>query len=100
MNRTEFAEKVAKDTASTKVSSKAWTDAVIDCLADAIMTENEVALRGFGTFEHIVRKPKVGRNSKTGERVDIPAKMIVKFTPCQKIEDSVATELTGYEDKK
>ena len=94
MTRKELALKVAKDSKSTKVASKQWTEVVLDCLADAIETEEIVHIRGLGKFEHVVRPAKVGRNYKTGERVEIPPKMYVKFTPCEKIKENVALEDT------
>lgn len=92
MTRAEFARKVAEDTQSSYVASKKWTEAVLDCLADAIAHEEVLSLRNVGKFEHRVRAPKVGRNSKTGERVDIPARMVVKFTPCEAIDEKLRTE--------
>lgn len=97
MTRAEFIKKVAEDSNSTHVASKLWTEAVLDSLADALITEDVVAIRKLGTFEHIDRAPKVGRNSSTGERIDIPAKKIIKFTPCDRIADLVATEPTIYD---
>lgn len=92
MTRNELALKVARDSNSTKVASKQWTEVVLDCLADAIEKEEVVHIRGLGKFEHVVRPAGVGRNYKTGERVEIPPKMYVKFTPSEKIKDNVALE--------
>lgn len=91
MTLAEFEKKVATDSNSSLRASRIWTKVVLDCLADAIATEDIVALYGFGTFEHIARKPKVGRNAKTGERIEIPAKMALKFIPCRKIKDSISS---------
>ena len=89
MTRAQLARKVAIDSQSTFTASRLWTNAVLDSLADAVANEESVHISGLGNFDHIVRKPKVGRNYKTGARVEIPAKRIVKFTPCRKIEETV-----------
>lgn len=100
MLRSDFATKVAKDSHSTLNASRLWTDAVIDSLADAVEKEELVHLRGFGKFEHVMIKPRVGRNYKTGEKIYIPPKTIVKFTPCRKIERAILRECfeKGYTD--
>lgn len=91
MTLAEFVEKVATDSHSSRRASRIWTKVVLDCLADAIATEDEVSLYGFGSFEHIVRKPKVGRNAKTGERIEIPAKMTLKFFPGVKLKQAISS---------
>ncbi len=82
MNRTEFIRKVAKDIGAPISQSEKWVDAVLTSLADAMIIEDIIKLRGLGTFEHVARKPRVGRNASTGERIIIPAKTAMKFTPC------------------
>jgi nucleoid DNA-binding protein len=97
MTRTQLANKVAMDSNSTFKASRQWTEAVLNSLADAIEHEQEVKIQGLGNFEHIVRKPRVGRNYKTGERVEIPAKTIIQFSPCRRIQESVRHEADGDE---
>ena len=94
MTRNELARKVAEDSESTYVASDQWTKTVLASLADAIAKEGEVSIQNLGKFEHYVRPAKVGRNYKTGERVEIPAKMKVRFIPCAKIAETVAQEST------
>lgn len=100
MTLAEFEKKVAADSNSSLRASRIWTKVVLDCLADAIMTEDVVSLYGFGTFEQIVRKPKVGRNAKTGERIEIPSKIVSKYTPCKKIKAVLSSKpIPDFEHK-
>lgn len=89
MTRSEFSRKVANDTNESYVQAEKWTNAVLDSLADALITENEVRLRGLGQFAHVGRKARVGRNASTGEPIAIPPKTVVKFIPAIKIADEV-----------
>ena len=98
MTRAEFAIKVAVDSNSTLKASKAWTEAVLDSLADAIANEEVLSLRNVGTFEHKTRKATVGRNYKTGERVEIPPKRVIKFTPCGNIDATLSKESIPQEE--
>lgn len=90
MTKVEFIKKVAQDTNAPYTHTEPWVNAVLDSLADAIITEDEVKLYGFGTFEHVGRKARHGRNASTGESIEIPARTAVKFTPSMKMKQEVA----------
>ena len=47
---------------------------------DALRTGDTVALRKFGSFRLRRRPPRVGRNPKTGDTVQIPATQVPRFT--------------------
>jgi integration host factor subunit beta len=46
-------------------------------------------LRNFGVFEVKKRKPRKARNPRTGETVEVPAKLVVTFKPGQEMEQRV-----------
>jgi len=52
---------------------------ILDTLADRIALGNRVEIRDFGSFCVSIRPPRVGRNPKTGERVEVPAKPAPHF---------------------
>ena len=52
-------------------------DSIIDTLADG----GRVELRGFGAFSTRGRDARTGRNPRTGETVDVPAKKVPYFKP-------------------
>ena len=59
-------------------------DAVVNTIFDALshaLTErgDRVEIRGFGSFRVSERKAREGRNPKTGEVIQIPAKRVVQF---------------------
>jgi len=58
---------------------------------------DKIEIRGFGSFRTRQRKPRVGRNPKTGDRVEVPAKKIPFFKPSKELKDlvnnSAATEV-------
>ncbi len=63
----------------TKSESTTLVNSVIKSIGDAVTSGNRVEIRGFGVFECVDRKPKIGYNFRTGEGVQIPAKKTVKF---------------------
>jgi integration host factor subunit beta len=52
---------------------------------------DKVEIRGFGSFRTRQRKARIGRNPKTGVRVDVPAKKIPYFNPSKELKDLVNT---------
>ena len=46
-------------------------------MADALVQGERVEIRGFGSFDLHHRPPRIGRNPKTGEAVNLPAKVAV-----------------------
>jgi len=48
-----------------------------------------IELRNFGVFECKERKARIGRNPKTGDPVDIPARFVVTFKPGKEMEERI-----------
>jgi DNA-binding protein HU-beta len=81
MNRSELAEKLAKETACTERDAKASVDAVIDTIQYELRAGGIVEFKGFGSFSVIEQPERQGRNPQTGEQITIPAGKRVKFKP-------------------
>ena len=54
-------------------------NAIFDEITGALCESNRVELRGFGAFSTRERKARMGRNPRTGESVDVPAKRVPFF---------------------
>lgn len=67
-----------------------WVTAVFETLGEAATINESIQFKNFGVFKHKKRAPRVGRNPKTGETVQIPEKTTLVFVPCEKIVDAVA----------
>jgi integration host factor subunit beta len=52
-----------------------------DAIADELIKGDKVELRGFGSFKAKERNARIGRNPKTGERVEVPPKKVPYFKP-------------------
>ena len=58
-------------------------------LANAIVQGERVEIRGFGSFNLHHRPPRIARNPKTGEAVNLPAKVALHFKPGKEMRDRV-----------
>ena len=52
---------------------------ILDAMADALVRGHRIEIRGFGSFALNYRPPRTGRNPKSGEKVDVPAKWVPHF---------------------
>jgi DNA-binding protein HU-beta len=90
MNKTELINKVAKESALSKAAAEQVVNNVFSAIADAMKTGDKVTLVGFGTLSVSERAAREGRNPKSGETINIPAKKVVKFKAgsklCQKLD--------------
>ena len=90
MNKGELVQEVANQTGLTKKTSREAVDAIISAMTDSLNREEKVTLVGFGTFQVMGRKARRGRNPRTGETIQIPAKKVPKFRPGKGLKEKVA----------
>ena len=93
-NVDEFAEKVErrrKGAELTRKDSEVIVETIFDSIVRSLRVGDKIEIRGFGSFRTRQRKPRVGRNPKTGERVEVPAKKIPFFKPSKELKDLVNT---------
>jgi len=89
MNKAELVEEVADQTGLTKRTSREAVNAVISAITDSLAREERVTLVGFGTFQVMERKARVGRNPQTGQSIQIPDKNVPKFKPGKGLRQQV-----------
>jgi|TARA_B110000014_G_scaffold240690_1_gene208959 integration host factor subunit beta len=53
--------------------------AIIDLMSKSLSNGDRIEIRGFGSFSLNFRPPRVGRNPKTGDKVNVPAKNVPHF---------------------
>lgn len=66
---------------------------VLDCMSDMLAAGERIEVRGFGSFSLHYRAPRVGRNPKTGESVELPGKHVPHFKPGKELRDRVNESL-------
>ncbi|MBD3246113.1 MAG: hypothetical protein GF333_03790 [Candidatus Omnitrophica bacterium] len=78
MNKAQLVEVIGAHT-QTKKEAQAIVEKVFDSIKDSLGNKDDVTISGFGTFRVKTTKPRQGRNPKTGETIQIPAKQKVAF---------------------
>ncbi|MBO5613722.1 MAG: HU family DNA-binding protein [Prevotella sp.] len=79
MNKSELVKAIAEKAGISQVASKAALEATLESIAGALKKGESVQLIGFGTFSVSERSARQGKNPRTGEVLQIPAKKVAKF---------------------
>ena len=82
---TRFPQLVVKD---AELSVKA----ILDAMAEKLATGKRIEIRGFGSFSLNYRPPRLGRNPKTGAKVQVPEKYVPHFKAGKELRERVDLE--------
>jgi integration host factor subunit beta len=89
MTKADLIEEVSRLAELTRKDSEVIVETIFDSVVRALRSGDKIEIRGFGSFRTRQRKPRVGRNPKTGDRVEVPAKKIPFFKPSKELKDMV-----------
>jgi len=89
MTKADLIEEVSRLAELTRKDSEVIVDTIFDSVVRSLRVGDKIEIRGFGSFRTRQRKPRVGRNPKTGDRVEVPAKKIPFFKPSKELKDLV-----------
>lgn len=80
MTKQEFVDQIADRAGLSKKDAAGAVDAFLDTVEDALKRGSEVSFSGFGKFSVSARAAREGRNPATGERIQIAASNVPRFT--------------------
>jgi integration host factor subunit beta len=89
MTKADLIEEVSRVVEMTRKESEVIVEAIFDSIVRALRGGDKIEIRGFGSFRTRQRQSRVGRNPKTGTRVEVPAKKIPYFKPSKELKDVV-----------
>lgn len=92
MTKADLVEQVADAIGPgiTKKDCALVVDGLLNAIKQALADQNNIEIRGFGTFKVRRRKARVARNPRTGERVEVPARSVPVFKPSKDLRQQVS----------
>ena len=87
MTKAELVDEVAKTTQLTKKHAELIVNTVFESIVNSLKDGEKIELRGFGSFRIRRRGPRIGRNPKTGAKVQVPSKRIPYFKPGKDLKE-------------
>lgn len=94
MTKSELIERLAER--QTQLSLKdveLVVKSLLEHMAQSLAQGERIEIRGFGSFSLHYRAPRVGRNPKTGQSVDLDGKYVPHFKPGKELRDRVNDSL-------
>jgi DNA-binding protein HU-beta len=89
MNKTELIAAVAEKTGAARKDTEQMVNAMLEVISDELAAGGRVQLVGFGAFETKHREPRIGRNPKTKEAVNIPATTVPVFKAGKALKEKI-----------
>jgi integration host factor subunit beta len=80
MTKADLIDEVSRLVELTRKDSEVIVETIFDSVVRSLRAGDKIEIRGFG---------RVGRNPKTGDRVEVPAKKIPFFKPSKELKDLV-----------
>ena len=89
MTKADLVEEIARVIEMSRKDSEVILEVILDGIVRSLVAGEKVEIRGFGGFRTRARQGRIGRNPKTGARVDIPAKRVPYFKPGKELRDLI-----------
>ena len=74
MNRSDLINELKNETLLSRKDAEKFVETFFDAISDTLVKNDRVEIRGFGSFTVKKYKPYVGRNPKTGTKINVPPK--------------------------
>ncbi|MGA3210772.1 MAG: HU family DNA-binding protein [Terriglobales bacterium] len=89
MTKADLIDEVSRVAVLTRKDSETIVECIFDSVVRSLRVGDKIEIRGFGSFRTRQRKSRIGRNPKTGDRVEVPPKKIPYFKPSKELKDLV-----------
>ena len=89
LTKADLIEEVLRITELPRKESETIVETIFDSIIGTLQKGQKIEIRGFGSFRTRERRGRIGRNPKTGAKVEVPAKKIPFFKPSKELKDFV-----------
>jgi integration host factor subunit beta len=95
MTKADLIDEISRLAEVTRKDSEVIVETIFDSIVRSLRAGDKIEFRGLGSFRTRQRKPRIGSNPKTGDRVEVPAKKIPFFKPSKELKDLVNGDAAG-----
>jgi nucleoid DNA-binding protein len=89
MTRKDLIAFAKQDLNLTNYAAATFIDKLFSYMTEGIKRDKNLAIKGWGILRKVLRKPRKARNPKTGEIVNVPAKMTVRFKASPSLKEQM-----------
>ncbi|MEC9441894.1 MAG: HU family DNA-binding protein [Myxococcota bacterium] len=98
MTKSDLIEEISARTNLPKKRAEDVVNAFFDSMTDALLDDQRIEVRGFGSFSIREYDARTGRNPRTGQKVDVDEKKSVHFKVGKDLRERVADVPTEATD--
>jgi len=95
LTKADLIAEVERTTELKRTESEEIVETIFDSIIQSLQKGDKIEIRGFGSFRTRQRRGRIGRNPKTGAKVEVPPKKIPFFKPSKELKDFVNTSEGG-----
>ena len=89
MTKADLIARVSQAVEMTRKDSEIIVETIFESIAKALQASEKIEIRGFGSFRTRQRQPRIGRNPKTGARVEVPSKTVAYFKTSKELKERI-----------
>ncbi len=89
MVKADLINLVSQELNISKQQAETAVNLFFKAIKDALLNKEEIELRGFGSFRFKERRSRVGRNPRTGEKVQVPDKKVLYFKASKLLKEYI-----------
>jgi integration host factor subunit beta len=89
VTKKEIVKQISERIGLTQLKTKEIVQRTFEAIIETLLREKRIELRNFGVFEVKQRRPRKGRNPRTGEKVKVPARLVVTFRAGLEMEQRI-----------
>src|SRR5699024_7723309 len=98
MTKATIVAVISSSTGLTKVETEVVDNGFMETVIDAMKRGEQIELRGFGRFKVVKRAPRVARNPKTNEEIQVPAQYVPKLKMSKSFKEQVNESMMEDEE--
>ncbi|MFN2384341.1 MAG: HU family DNA-binding protein [Gemmatimonadota bacterium] len=92
MTKADLVEQIAEATGLTKKDTAVVVDGFLEAVKQALARDQNIEIRGFGSFKVKRRKARKARNPRTGDAVHVAERSVPTFKPSKELKELVTIE--------
>lgn len=89
MNKSELIKSLSASMNSSETEASRFMESFEQIVRETLRSGGEITLVGFGKFHCKKQRARIGRNSKTGEPITIPSKLLPAFAPGKQLKEAL-----------
>ena len=98
MTKADLIDEVSRLAELTRKDSEVIVETIFESVVRSLRAGDKIEIRGFGSFRTRQRKPRIGRNPKTGQEVPINPRRVLVFRASHALKDLINRGLTHPSD--